>query len=71
MISPHAGLLKLIILRKVMVVQNFVLFLDVLRLILRFGALRRWEQFVCGDLREGQLVDEVVDQHFPGLFDSG
>ena len=54
-----------------MVVQNFVLFIDVLRLILRFGALRRWEQFVCGDLREGQLVDEVVDQHFPGLFDSG
>lgn len=32
--------------------------------------MRHWEHFVGGDLGEGQLVDEVVDQHLPGLLDS-
>lgn len=41
-----------------------------MKLVLGCVALRRWEQFVGGDLREGQLFDEIVDQHFPGLLDS-
>lgn len=77
MTGPHTDLLKLIVLTWVPGVLDLwglrgdLADLAALKLILWFVACQRfWKQFVGRDLGEGQLLDEVVDKHFPGLFDS-